>query len=193
MVESGFQVVGAPLSVEPSHECPRGRKVGADMDRRRRRREVRLAQISRHVLKMRISVRAAIEPCVSETGRIRGVLASRRDGIARESRKGGNKRREGLGLPAHPVTPFLAQRSRRAKSPPSSLSSRAHGRRVCLPHPQATGNWYRTSTRNAAQTEFIVGEAVVLLAIGEFPAYLAHTSESADRRASSSGFRERLR
>jgi hypothetical protein len=96
MVESVLQVVSAPARVEAAEECFRGRKVASDVDWRRRRREICLPQLDRHVLKVRISVGRAIELCVRE---LRSILpASRWHG------KQGDKdehEREYPGLPAH--------------------------------------------------------------------------------------------
>ena len=105
MVEPVFQVLGAPTRVESSEEGERGGKVAADMNRRRRGREIRLAKLGRHVLKVRIPVRAAKEPCVSETGRISGVLAARGGGMPRQGGNGDNERQR-FGLPVHPSIPF---------------------------------------------------------------------------------------
>src|SRR5262249_49382238 len=55
MIETLFEVLSAPARVESSEECARGRKVASDVDWRRRRREVFLAELDRHVLKVRIS------------------------------------------------------------------------------------------------------------------------------------------
>jgi chorismate mutase len=56
------------------------------VDWRRRRREIRLAQIRRHVLEVTVSVGRAIEPRVGEMRRIAAVLAARGGGIARPAR-----------------------------------------------------------------------------------------------------------
>src|SRR5262245_4814338 len=56
MIETLFQILNAPARVEPSEERARGRKVASDVDWSGRRREVRLAEIDRHVLKVRVSV-----------------------------------------------------------------------------------------------------------------------------------------
>src|SRR5215831_12471934 len=66
MIETLFEVLSAPARVESSEECARGRKVASDVDWRRRRREVFLAQLDSHVLKVRSSVGRAIEPRVGE-------------------------------------------------------------------------------------------------------------------------------
>src|SRR2546430_12608163 len=84
MVETVFEILSAPARVESSEECARGRKVASDVDRRRRRREVRLAQLGRHVLKVRISVGRAIEPGVGEMRWITAVLAARCGGVPRQ-------------------------------------------------------------------------------------------------------------
>src|SRR6185369_15752510 len=105
MIETVLQVLSAPARVEASEECLRGRKVAPDVDWRRGRREVCLAELGRHVLKVRISVGPAIEPCVSELRSITAVLASRCGGIPRQGDKDENKR-EHLGLPAHRGTFF---------------------------------------------------------------------------------------
>src|SRR5262249_44842336 len=78
----------------------------SDVDWSRRRREVRLAEIDRHVLKVRVSVGRAIEPCVGEMRRITAVLASQYGGISRPGDEGENEC-EGLGLPAHRLTPLF--------------------------------------------------------------------------------------
>src|SRR5262249_44935397 len=106
MVETVFEVLHAPARVESSEERTRGRKVASDVDRRRRRREVRLVQLGRHVLKVRISVGRAIEPRVGEMRRIAAVLAARCAGTPRQGHKSENER-ERLGLPAHRLTPLL--------------------------------------------------------------------------------------
>ena len=90
MVESIFQVLRAPARVKAAEERPRCCKVAADVDWRRRRREVRLAQIRRHVLEVTVSVGRAIEPRVGEMRRIAAVLAARGGGIARPGEKGEN-------------------------------------------------------------------------------------------------------
>src|SRR6516165_9752377 len=77
MVEAVFQVLSAPARVKSSEERARSCKVATDVDWRRRRREVRLAEIDRHILKVRISVGCAIEPCIGEMRRIAALLASR--------------------------------------------------------------------------------------------------------------------
>src|SRR5215831_16984678 len=107
MVETVFEVLHAPARVESSEERTRGRKVASDVDRRRRRREVRLVQLGLHVLKVRISVGRAIEPGVGEMRRIAAVLAARRASIPRQGHKSENER-ERLGLPAHRLTPFAS-------------------------------------------------------------------------------------
>src|SRR5215472_3186571 len=66
MIETLFQILNVPARVEPSEERARGRKVASDVDWSGRRREVRLAEIDRHVLKVRVSVGRAKEPCVGE-------------------------------------------------------------------------------------------------------------------------------
>ena len=50
MIETLFQILGAPTRVESSEEGARGGKVVADMDRRRRGCEVRRAKLGRHVM-----------------------------------------------------------------------------------------------------------------------------------------------
>jgi hypothetical protein len=100
MVETVFEVLSAPACVETSEKRTRGCKVASDVDWRRRRREVRLAEFDRHVLKVRISVGRAIEPCVGEMRRITAVLASRCGGIPRPDYDAENER-ERLALPAH--------------------------------------------------------------------------------------------
>src|SRR5262245_29540504 len=106
MVEAGFQIVSAPTSVKPSEECPRGGKIASNMDWRCWRREVHLTELDSHVLKMRIPVRSAKEPRVSETGGITGILSSRCDGISRPDYEAEHER-EGFDLPAHRATPLL--------------------------------------------------------------------------------------
>ena len=106
MIETLFQILNAPARVEPSEERARGRKVASDVDWSGRRREVRLAEIDRHVLKVRVSVGRAKEPCVDEMRRIAVVLASQCGGIPRSGDEGENERK-GLGLPAHRVTPLF--------------------------------------------------------------------------------------
>src|SRR3954471_4234086 len=49
MIEPVFQVLGAPTRVESSEESACGGKVVADINRRRRGREVRLAKLGGHV------------------------------------------------------------------------------------------------------------------------------------------------
>ena len=110
--------------------------------RRRRGREIRRAKLGRYVLKVRAPVRAAIEPCVSETGRIRGFLAARGGDMPRQSGYGDNKHQR-LGLPFHRSIPLDPDRrpgqsppwlernkhwrGRRPASPPStSLLARCH-------------------------------------------------------------------
>ena len=102
MVETVFEVLNAPACVETSEKRTRGCKVASDVDWRCRRREVRLAELDRHVLKVRMSVGRAIEPCVGEMRGI--VLASLCAGIPRQDYEGENER-ERLALPAHQVTP----------------------------------------------------------------------------------------
>src|SRR5260370_148985 len=100
MVEAVFQVPSSPAGVKSSEERARSRKVATDVDWRRRRREVRLAEIDRHVLKVRISVGCAIEPCIGEMRRIAALLASR-CGRPRQDDDADNKRQR-FSLPAHP-------------------------------------------------------------------------------------------
>jgi hypothetical protein len=54
------------------------------VDWRRRWREVCLAELDRHVLKVRVSVGRAIEPCVGEARSVAAVLTSRWHGIRRQ-------------------------------------------------------------------------------------------------------------
>src|SRR5215510_8963973 len=56
MIETLFQILNVPARVEPSEVRARGRKVASDVDWSGRRREVRLAEIDRLVLKVRVSV-----------------------------------------------------------------------------------------------------------------------------------------
>src|SRR5262249_43232087 len=100
-----------------SEECARGRKVASDVDRRRRRREVRLAQLGRHVLKVRMSVGRAIESGGGEMRRIGAGLAPRFARIPRQADERENER-EPLGLPAHRLPPL---RRPAFRSSPSSL------------------------------------------------------------------------
>src|SRR5262245_12960780 len=99
MVEAVFQVPSAPARVESSEERARRRKVATDVDWRRRRREVRLAEIDRHILKVRISVGCAIEPCIGEMRRIAALLASRCDRPRQDDETENNGQRSSL--PAH--------------------------------------------------------------------------------------------
>src|SRR5262245_23940689 len=62
-----------------------------------------LAKLRRDVLKVRISVGRAIEPCVGEMRRIAAVLAARCGGMPQQAYENENER-ERLGLPAHRVT-----------------------------------------------------------------------------------------
>src|SRR5205085_652490 len=95
VAKSIFEVSRAPTRLESSEECPRSRKNAPDMDGGCRRREVRGVELGRYVLKVRVSIRAAIEPRISETGRIREVLASGAGRICSQTHKDRNKRREG--------------------------------------------------------------------------------------------------
>src|SRR5262245_65754339 len=104
MVEAFFEVLSTPARVKSSEECARGRKIASDVDWRRRRREVFLAKLRRHVLKVRISVGRAIKPCVGEMRRIAAVLAARCGGIPQPAYENENER-ERLGLPAQPKAP----------------------------------------------------------------------------------------
>src|SRR5262245_53139143 len=103
MVEAFFEVLSTPARVKSSEECARGRKIASDVDWRRRRREVFLAKLRRHVLKVGISVGRAIKPCVGEMQRIAAVLGARCGGIPQPAYENENER-ERLGLPAHRVT-----------------------------------------------------------------------------------------
>src|SRR5262249_61610748 len=91
MVETVFEVLHAPARVESSEERTRGRKVASDVDRRRRRREGRLVQLGRPVLKVRISVGRAIEPRGDEMRRIAAGLAPRGGGITPKGPKSGKE------------------------------------------------------------------------------------------------------
>src|SRR5262249_58150281 len=76
------------------------RKIASDVDWRRRRREVRLAKLHRHVLKARISIGRAIKPCVGEMRGIAAVLAARCGGMPQQPYENENER-ERLRLPPH--------------------------------------------------------------------------------------------
>src|SRR5262249_35329548 len=102
MVEAVFEGLSAPARVKSSEECARGRKIASDVDWRRRRREVRLAKLHRHVLEARISIGRAIKPCVGEMRGIEGFLAAGCGGMPQQPYENENER-ERLGLPAHRV------------------------------------------------------------------------------------------
>jgi hypothetical protein len=81
MVETGLEVMSAPGGVESSEENAGGRNVASDIDRSCRWSEVHFTELDCYVLKMRVPFRGAIQPHVSETGRIMRALASRYAGV----------------------------------------------------------------------------------------------------------------
>src|SRR5262249_8073069 len=99
MVEAVFKAPSAPDRIESCEERARSRKVATKVDWRRRRRKVRLAEFGRHILKVRISIGCAIEPCIGEMRRIAALLASRCGRPRQDDEAENNGQRSSL--PAH--------------------------------------------------------------------------------------------